>query len=135
MASKVLTDAEVKAKKIELEKKIALLRDRDREKVKGIFRYFELPGGTLEFVFSKWGDPVTKYKLKDGDVYSIPIGVAKHLNSNCWYPLKKHSFDANGIYMNVVSQKKNRTAFQSLEFVDIDDVPTQVNQIVTVSAI
>src|SRR5882757_10396624 len=70
---------------------LKFLRDRDRQIVKGIFRFYEVPGGILQFSIRLWKeDQVENYTLKDGDVYELPLGVARHLNKNCWYPV--HSF-------------------------------------------
>jgi len=78
-------------------KNLRFLRDKDRQPVKGIFHFHELPGGVLDFFFKKWkGDQIKRYTLRDGEVYTIPLGVATHLNKNCWYPVHSHAMDANG---------------------------------------
>lgn len=110
-------------------------RDRDREKVKGIFRYFEMPGAYMEFVYrGHKGDPVEKYSMIDGQTYEIPVGVARHLNNDGWYP--EYDFIAGGKTINVpggkptnmrISKKVHRFGFQKLDFMeddDIGDVPT-----------
>ena len=72
-------------------------RDKDREPVKGIFRFYEVAGGVLSFVFKAYKeDPVESFTLHDGQVYTLPLGVAKHLNKNCWYPIHAHSKDESG---------------------------------------
>lgn len=101
------------------------LRDKDREKVKGIFRFHEVPGGTLEFPFKKWKeDPVEMFKLIDGQQYTIPLGVAKHLNTSGAYPVHQHAMSEDGKSMLKVGKKVRRYSFQSLEFVDIEDFPS-----------
>jgi hypothetical protein len=111
-------------------------RDKDREKVRGIFRFHEVPGGTMQFVFRKYKeDPVESFTLVDGQVYTLPLGVAKHLNKNCWYPVHAHALDESGATSVKIGQKVRRASFQSLEFVDIDDVSpvgTPENELVTV---
>lgn len=98
-------------------------RDKDREMVRGIFRFHEVPGGTMSFVFKKYKeDKVESYTLTDGSVYSLPLGVAKHLNKNCWYPIHQDCRDENGKPSVRVGHKVRRASFQSLEFVDVDDV-------------
>lgn len=100
-------------------------RARDRETVRGIFRFHEVPGGTICFVYKKYkGDPVEKFTMVDGQVYNIPLGVAKHLNKNCWYPVHDYQMDDFGKFTNEyrVSKKVRRVSFQSLEFVDTDDI-------------
>ena len=108
-------------------------RDKDREKVKGIFRFFEVPGGTMKFMFHAYkGDPYEKYELVDGEVCSIPLGVAKHLNKNGWYPIHSYALDADGKPSQRIGQKKRRFGFQSLEFVDIEELNMPNKEIITV---
>jgi len=99
-------------------------RDKDREKVRGIFRFHEVPGGTLSFCFKKYkGDPVERFDMVDGMTYSIPLGVAKHLNTNVCYPVHAYTLGEGGTHAVNVGKKVRRCSFQSLEFVDMDDLP------------
>jgi hypothetical protein len=108
-------------------------RDKDREMVKGIFRFFEVPGGTMEFVFKAWKeDQVETHRLQDGHVYTLPLGVAKHLNKNLWYPIHAYAQDGDGKPLMKINQRVRRCAFQSLEFVDIEDLAPAGKEIVTV---
>lgn len=125
------------------------MRDKDREMVKGIFRYHEVPGGAFEFVFKAYkGDEVEKYTMVDGGIYTIPLGVAKHLNNNVWYPQYDY-IQGEGMIGAVtgtsphgghvgklmkITKKVRRVSFQSLEFLDIEGVPTNTPGIVTVEA-
>jgi hypothetical protein len=113
------------------------MRDKDREKVKGIFRYYEVPGGSMGFVIKAYKkDPVEKYELVDGQTYEIPLGVAKHLNKNGSYPVHAHSMDEGGKPSIRIGKKVRRFGFQSLEFIDIDEFSTEAqNQILTVEKI
>jgi len=87
------------------------------------FLFHEVPGGTLSFVFRAYKeDPVEKFSLVDGQIYTLPLGVAKHLNKNCWYPVHHYLLDEDGKATQRVGQKVRRCSFQSLEFVDIDDL-------------
>lgn len=105
------------SKKTELEK-----RAKDSEKVKGIFRFYEVPGGSLSFVFKKYkNDLVEKYDMTDGQIYTVPLAVARHLNTNGWYPIHAHTQDAAGRPSVSMGTKKHRFGFQSLEFVDLGD--------------
>lgn len=111
-------------------------RDKDREKVKGIFRFFEVPGGQLSFVFKKYEwDPVERYDMQDGEVYEVPLGVAKHLNQNGWYPIHHYALDESGKPQSRIGQKKRRFGFQSLEFVDIADFGDPAKEIITVETV
>lgn len=116
---------------------IAMMREKDKEPVRGIFRFHECPGGVMEFVFKAYkGDEVEKYKLQDGQIYTLPLGVAKHLNKNCWYGVHDYLMDDKGNKVAGVKEKVRRVSFQSLEFVDIDDLtPVGTGEIITVEKI
>jgi hypothetical protein len=44
-------------------------RDKDREQVKGIFRFHEVPGGSMSFVYKAYKeDQVERYDLFDGEI-------------------------------------------------------------------
>lgn len=108
-------------------------REKDRELVKGIFHYYELPGGVLDFVFKKYKeDPVEKFSLVDGQVYELPYGVAKHLNKNGYYPVHAYEIDERGNPSMRIGKKIKRFGFQSLEFTDIDEFVTDSSRIVSV---
>ena len=111
-------------------------RDKDRENVKGIFRFYEVPGGSMSFVFKKYKeDPTERFDLIDGQVYTLPLGVAKHLNKNGWYPIHSYQMDEEGKHTMKVGQKVRRFGFQSLEFIDIDELSQVGTPIVTVEKI
>jgi hypothetical protein len=98
-------------------------RDEDREVVRGVFRFYEVPGGSMNFVFRAYKeDKVERYDLVDGQVYSIPLGVAKHLNKNGWYPVHAYTQTEGGGHAMKIGHKVRRFGFQSLEFVDIADM-------------
>jgi hypothetical protein len=109
---------EKKANEIDLKRQW----EAESKKVRGIFRYHECPGGSLSFPFLKykWDEMIT-YSMKDGEVYEVPLMVAKHLNTNCWYPSYDYKNDVNGMPKVTLSEKIRRTSFQSLEFVDLED--------------
>ena len=110
------------ADKVEKKKlNVKYMRDKDNEKVKGIFRFHEVPGGNMRFPFKKYKrDPLETFDMNDGEVYTIPLGVAKHLNTNCWYPSYTFKNDEAGRPSVSVAEKIRRCSFQSLEFVDIE---------------
>lgn len=121
----------------QLKKNIEWQRAKDKEMVRGIFRYYEVPGGTLEFVYGPIykGDETEKYSLTDGMVYSLPLGVARHLNKNVWYPVHAQLLDDNNKPSMKIGQKVRRCGFQSLEFVDIDDLTPVGNGLFTAERI
>lgn len=103
--------------------KLAERRDKDRENVKGVFQYFELPGGTLSFLHRLYKeDSIKKYTLEDGKIYTIPLGVARHLNANCKYPVHRHQVEENGQSSQLIGKKVSRTGFRSLDFMSIEDL-------------
>ena len=114
-------DAAEKEKRDKLKANLEFQRKKDREMVRGIFRFHEVPGGQMEFPFKKYkGDPLETFKMVDGAVYTIPLGVAVHLNTNCWYPYYTFKNDEAGRPSVTVSEKIRRCSFQSLEFIDIE---------------
>jgi hypothetical protein len=120
--------------RIEQQNKMRRERDKDREQVKGIFRFYEVPGGNLSFVLKLHKeDEVEKYSMNDGEIYTVPLGVAKHLNKNGWYPV--HSFKQNesGAPSSIIGKKVQRFGFQSLEFVDLEEF-NPGNDIITVTS-
>lgn len=117
-------------------KEIESLREKNNKLVRGRFKDYEVPGGTLEFSFGPLykGDKQYTYShingnaLKDGEVYDLPRCVAIHLNKNCWYPTFEHKPSESYIvganpYSNTpqISKKTHRFGFQSLEF-DGEDI-------------
>lgn len=123
------------------------LRDKSREMVKGIFKFYEVPGGSMSFVIREFKEDKTeRYDMVDGEVYNIPLGVARHLNKNGWYPLYNFVPGENSVQTGAavvgfagnniqkITQKVRRFAFNSLEFVDIDDMPHSTSSIVTVES-
>lgn len=105
-------------------------RDQDAELVKGVFKFYERPGHELEFVYRAYkGEGAQTYCLRDGQVYEIPLGVARHLNKDGWYPEYEYVPGGKTIMVpggrptNMRIQKKvRRFGFQTLDFVDGQDL-------------
>lgn len=98
-------------------------RDKDREKVRGQFVYYECPGGMLKFTTKLYKeDPLETWELQDQEVYSLPRGVAKHLVKNGWYPIHKFIELEKGESKTKIGQKVRRFGFNSLEFFDGEDM-------------
>jgi hypothetical protein len=111
-------------------------RKRDRELVKGVFKYHEQKGGTISFMVKLHkGDKIERYTLTDDCVYTIPRGVAKHLNTNTSYPVyentretKMNSFGEVAPLAGLIVKKKlYRTGFYPLDFVDVGESEQQAN--------
>lgn len=104
-------------------------RDKDREPVRGVFKYHENQGGVLKFSIKLHKeDQVETYELVDGGIYTLPRGVATHLNKNTYYPIYEHSRlakEASGVPELTVKQKVFRTGFYPLDFVDVGESEQQ----------
>lgn len=141
----VAQDVTPKKEKSKIKPNYKYMRDKDREMVKGIFRFHEVPGGLMSFVFKAYKeDPVERFDLVDGQVYTIPLGVARHLNKNCWYPEYEYTQGEKGVHGGFnhmtghimrIGKKIRRCSFQSLEFVDIDDITPDEGKLVTVETV
>lgn len=130
-----MAQASTEVKKDKVVQNTRYMRDKYREKVTGVFRYYEVPGGAIEFVYREFKeDPVERFTFKDGEIYTIPRGVARHLNKNCWYPeYEYYSSDQGGFAKGVdpyrpgahmrVGKKIKRMAFESMEFMELEDMP------------
>lgn len=111
------------------------LRKRDSVLVRGRFNNLENPGGTFRFVVKLYkNDPVMKYELRDGHVYELPRGVARHLNNDVGRTEHQFLLDERGNPSTMIGRRIRRVMFEHLEFVDIDDIGPQ-NNIVTVEKI
>lgn len=132
--------------KRELAKKLEAMRLKDREMVKGVFHYFEVPNGVLEFSYKKYGkDPVETYQLFDNHIYSLPLGVAKHLNTNVAYPEYEYVKGEDGKMMqgfnNMEAQgmrirtKTRRCSFESLELIDVTEFDNAHRKVIEVEQI
>lgn len=128
------TQAQTMTKKETKETKPSLKyqRDKDREMVTGKFIFHEIPGGVMSFSFKAYKeDSVERYDFVDGQIYKIPLGVARHLNKNLWYPQYEYFKGDNVQNIQRIGRKVRRCSFQSLEFVDIDDL-TPASELYTV---
>jgi hypothetical protein len=135
------------AKKKEARQNIKFKRDKHREKVKGKFNFYEVPGGEMSFTFRTFKeDPIESFTMQDGEIYEVPLGVAIHLNTNCWYPeyeyLPGDGMQAAGApvrgfsgHVQRITKKKFRCGFQSLEFLDIDELPQPNSSVVTIETV
>lgn len=112
-------------KTLSLEEKKAYvqhLKERDTEKVTGIFRSFEPLGGMLEMTAMAYdNESPTKYVFYDGFEYTVPKYVAKRFENEfqgvgTWYPTHSHILDKDGKPMLGVGKKNRRFGFSSMEF-------------------
>jgi len=129
-----------KISKDELARQIKKMRDRDEEIVTGVFKNLENPAnaggcGSVSMGFKKYQGEYKFYEFVDGERYSIPRGLAHHLNNDCYYREYQHLSGERGeqgirnainpdgrMHANSMqaSRKVHRFAFHSLEFMDDD---------------
>lgn len=84
--------------------------------VEGIFRFYEIPGGSMSFSYKKYkGDDVVNYTMNDGENYKIPLGVANHLRENGWYPEHAHAKTETGHEVRL-ARKVQRFGFEPVGF-------------------
>jgi hypothetical protein len=115
---------------------IAQLAAKDKQLVRGRFNYHEVPGGVLSFVYRAYkGEPVIRYDLKDGEIYNLPLGVARHLNNDVGQIEHSYLLDKYGKPSTMAHRKVRRCSFENLEFVDIEDIGNTHIEEVTVSEI
>lgn len=114
---------EAKRDRVAAAKMIKQMREKDREMVRGIFKFYEVPHGRMAFSYKAYAeDEVEHFDMNDGEIYTIPRGVAKHLNKNGWYPIHSHVMNEGGTHQVKVGSKVRRFGFQSLDFMDIEDI-------------
>ena len=93
--------------------------DADSKMVTGIFKNLESPGGDLEFTYRKYKEePFKVYHFLDGQKYTIPLGVAKHLNNETAYAQRDYATGPDGskqLY-TFVKSRKQRYQFLSTEY-------------------
>ncbi len=126
---KPLTYQEMRQQKAE-EARMRLRREWEVESqmVTGVFRDLEVgAGGNLRFSARKYPwDQIESYNFVDGQTYTVPLWVAKHLNEGCKFPVYKHNIDPNAKEGEKVSQHvgqwNHRFAFVSSDFMGLAKV-------------
>lgn len=125
--------------------KSALLKkfmEEETKMVKGRFRNFETEGGALPFTAGKYpGQPLFNKTFQDGEVYEVPLWVARWLNgidvtaqaiggkvNSCSYPIHGFKWAAGSsapegqpsgdtvLPVSGVSRRKKRYGFEALDF-------------------
>ncbi len=101
--------------------------EKDHQMIKGRFTFKEVPGGTLCFSFLKYkGDNVLRYELKDGETYTLPYMVAKHLATNVYNEVYQNQVDPDGRPIQVATSKIHRTGFERIDFDDESFIPSNI---------
>jgi len=100
------------------EDKVYRMWKEESRMVKGVFRCRQPAGGNVKFCFRKYKWDETKwYTMFDGQVYEVPLAVARHLNANCNYPVHSHILGADGNpLVDRQGKVESRMNFESTEF-------------------
>lgn len=107
------------------EKSIEVQRELDKKPVTGRFKFLETPGGTLEFPYRKYkGEPLKKWSFVDGQIYTIPRGIASHLQREGKYQVHEHCLDDNGQPSMRIGHWVDRYTFEAISFLDEEDEET-----------
>ena len=124
-----IVSSPLKSKKLSAAQ-IAHMREKDSKMVKGIFKFLECPGGETAFYFKQYkGDSLCKYTLRDNQICSIPLGLAKHIKKTCRVPRYEHALDesgridarlAEGGYR--IKSYRRRMDFESLDFIEDEEL-------------
>jgi hypothetical protein len=113
------------------QKELQKFIEEEKRLVKGIFKNYECPGGSVTITQKKYkSEPMFIKDMLDGQEYEIPLWVARWLNgidvtakslngriNSCSYVKHQYSLDRiTGQPVQVEGQKKQRYGFQSLDF-------------------
>lgn len=93
--------------------------EEDSKMVSGMFKNIEVPGGGLEFsIRLHENDSIKTYTFLDGQEYTIPLGVARHINKQTSVNKREYATDPNGVkkLYTIVSGKRQRYQFLSTEY-------------------
>jgi len=104
---------------------IEVQKEIDKKPVTGRFVYDEVPGGTLTFPYRKYPkDPIVKWTFVDGEVYTVPRGIATHLQREGKYKVHVHTLDEKGMPSMKIGRMVNRFNFEAISFLDEEDGDT-----------
>ncbi len=106
----------------------------EKRMVKGIFRFHECPGGSINNVpMKKYPGERLTINMKDGEEYTVPLWVARWLNGydasaverngkidSCGYAIHQHSIDPQtGAALIQVGLVRRRMSFESNEYMTV----------------
>jgi len=107
------------AEKTKLEDKRQKQREEDSKMVTGVFKNLESRNGTVTFPYRAYKeDPFRSYTLTDGQTYTIPLGVAKHINNNTTVSERDYAIGPDGTkkLYTIIRSKRSRFQFVSTDF-------------------
>jgi len=118
--------------------KIAEIRERDNELVRGVVRNYEQAGMPITFAYLVHkGDRLQKYSFPDNSVQIIPRVVARHISKDCGIVVHKQKIDQNGNNIGSTEGIFQRFGFTPLDFMDIEsyrDITPNASLLVTPDA-
>lgn len=94
-------------------------REEDSKMVTGKFKNLESKGGSLTFSYRKYKeDPYRTYTFIDGNTYTIPLGVAKHLNKGTTVAERDYAVGPDGVkkLYTIIKNRRERFSFTSTEY-------------------
>ena len=85
--------------------------------VTGVFKNLECQGQPARIIcrLYKYQQPFNQV-LNDGERYTIPYSVARHINENCAYPIHGFLLDDKGNHVKGTGRTVNRYQFTPSEF-------------------
>ena len=90
--------------------------EREMKPVTGIFQCLEPRGGSVTFSFRAFPGSIESYTMKDGETYTVPLAVAKHINQHCNYATNKYIMDDKGFPIQTIGKVNHRFTFTSKDF-------------------
>lgn len=129
--------------KVGISPKLKKLIEEEYKMVKGRFKNYETSGGNLSLRAGKYpGKPIFSQTFQDGETYTVPLWVARHLNGidasatyidgkvgSCSYPIHGFKWEAGQespesqigphgepVPITRVAKRTQRYGFESLEF-------------------
>lgn len=92
-------------------------KQRDKRMVKGVFHNKEQEGAPRTFTYAKYkGETPVTWTFKDGEVRTIPYGVACHINESGKYTTYVYESPAPGMAKMRIGKEMRRSTFTSLEY-------------------
>lgn len=89
----------------------------EQRPVKGKFLCHNPKHGTITFHYRKYPwESITKYTFEHGQTYTVPLGVARHVQNNCEFPEYQHSVDVRGKKTTGIARMESRMDFIPLDF-------------------
>lgn len=96
---------------------IEAMTDKDDRMVTGMFKNLE-NRGDVGFIACRYrkGQPIFVKKFFDGEIATIPLSVARHINQRCKYEKHGYELDDKGNHKKVVSNLVQRYEFVSTDY-------------------